>query len=228
MAYALLWIVVRVVARACFRYRPVGATRVPKHGGVLLAANHESYLDIPLLGCGVRRRLYFLGRRTLFPNPIVGWICRHLGWIPIRHDRLDREGFGEAIELIRSGKAVVIYPEGSRSTDGRLQPAKPGLGVIVAKTGCPVVPVHIEGTFEALPPDTRFLRCRPVTVTFGEPLDFTEDLKRMDSKAAYQHIASTVMARIAALAGTAPAHSPRHAERDRTGCQPSAPRDSEE
>jgi 1-acyl-sn-glycerol-3-phosphate acyltransferase len=205
MAYALVWIVVNLLARVCFRYRAVGAQHVPRTGGVLLAANHESYLDIPLLGCGVRRRLHFLGRRSLFPNPVVGWVCRRLGWIPIRHDRLDREGFSEAIELIRSGKAVVIYPEGTRSTTGALQPAKPGLGVIVAKTGCPVVPVHIEGTFEALPPDARFLRCRPVTVTFGEPMDFTEELKTLEGKTAYQHIAATVMARIAALAGTAPA-----------------------
>jgi 1-acyl-sn-glycerol-3-phosphate acyltransferase len=205
MAYALLWILVNVVARVCFRYRTVGAEHVPRQGGVLLAANHESYLDIPLLGCGVRRRLHFLGRRSLFPNPIIGWICRHLGWIPIRQDRLDREGFSEAIQLIKAGKAVVIYPEGARSRDGCLQPAKPGVGVIVAKTGCPVVPVHIEGTFEALPPDARFIRCRPVTVTFGEPMDLTEELKKLDGKTAYQHVASAVMARIAELAGNSAA-----------------------
>lgn len=205
MVYTLLWLLVNVVARACFRYRTVGAERVPRRGGVLLAANHESYLDIPLLGCGVRRRLYFMGRRSLFPNPVIGWICRHLGWIPIRQDRLDREGFGEAIERIKAGKAVVIYPEGGRSRDGRLLLAKPGVGVIVAKTGCPVIPVHIEGTFEALPTGARFIRCRPVTVTFGEPMDFTEDLKNLEGKAAYQHVASAVMARIAELARIVPA-----------------------
>lgn len=205
MVYTLLWLLVNVVARVCFRYRTVGAERVPRRGGVLLAANHESYLDIPLLGCGVRRRLYFMGRRSLFPNPVIGWICRHLGWIPIRQDRLDREGFGEAIERIKAGKAVVIYPEGGRSRDGRLLLAKPGVGVIVAKTGCPVIPVHIEGTFEALPTGARFIRCRPVTVTFGEAMDFTEDLKNLEGKAAYQHVASAVMARIAELARIVPA-----------------------
>lgn len=207
MLYALLWVFFNLLGRACFRYRAIGSEHVPRRGGVLLAANHESYLDIPFLGCGVRRRVHFLGRKSLFPNPVLGWLFRSLGWIPIRQDRLDREGFGEAIRLIRAGKAVVIYPEGGRSRDGKLQPGKPGIGVIVAETQCLVVPVYIEGTFEAWPMHARFPRVHPITVTYGEPIVFAEDLKRLDGKAAYQHVAQEVMARIAELGRTVSARS---------------------
>ena len=138
--YGILWILSRTVGRLCFHYRVVGA--VPQTGGFIVAANHASYLDIPLLGCGMRRRAWFLGRSDLFPVPGLKAICQWLGWIPLRIGRLDRDAFGKAVDLIKEGKVVVIFPEGRRSLDGRLQSPKPGIGVIVAQTGCPVVPAY--------------------------------------------------------------------------------------
>jgi len=130
VVYVILWLLVNAVGRLFFRYRVVGRERVPKQGGVLIAANHASYVDIPFMGAAVRRRMWFLGRQDLFLpglRPVVQW----LGWIPIRQDRLDREGFEKAVRLIQDGKIVVIYPEGTRTPDGALRRGKPGIGVIV-------------------------------------------------------------------------------------------------
>ncbi len=206
--YGFLWLLLNAVGRLLFRYRVIGREHIPKHGGVLVAANHSSYLDIPLLGCGITRRVAFLGRQDLFPIPALKWVFRWLGWIPIRQDRLDREGFGKAIRLIKEGRVVVIYPEGTRSPDGALRPGKPGIGIIVAETGCPVVPAYIAGTFEALPMGASWIRLHPVRVTYGEPIDFTAEAQRSSGKEFYQYISRTVMARIAALGQVAPPAEP--------------------
>jgi len=137
IVYGFLWVLTRVVGRMCFRYRVEG--HVPRSGGFLIAANHASYLDIPLLGCGMRRRAWYLGRNDLFPIPVLNSILQSLGWIPVRLGRLDREAFAKAISLIRAGHVVVIFPEGGRTQDGHLRPPKAGIGVIVSQTGCPVV-----------------------------------------------------------------------------------------
>jgi 1-acyl-sn-glycerol-3-phosphate acyltransferase len=174
---------------------------IPARGGILLAANHASYFDIPLLGCGIPRRAWYLGRSDLFPFPVVNWILQALGWIPLRMGRLDRDAFSKAAELLRQGKALVIFPEGGRTQTGRLRPGKPGIGLLVAQTKVPVVPVYIHGTYEVLPQGARWPKCRPVTVTFGAPLDFSEALARLEGKEFYRHVSQTVMAKIAELGG---------------------------
>jgi len=206
VVYGFLRLLCNVFGRIFFRYRAIGREHIPQRGGVLVAANHASYLDIPLLGCGIPRRVAFLGRQDLFPG--FRWLFQWLGWIPIRLDRLDREGFAKAIRLIKSGTVVVIYPEGRRTTDGRLQPGRPGIGVIVAETACPVIPAYIAGTHEALPVGASWIRCRPVQVTYGEPIDFTADAQRYSGKEFYRHVSRTVMAKIAELGHVAPPAEP--------------------
>ncbi len=199
LLYGFLWLLTKAIAVLCFRYRTVGT--IPERGGVVLAANHASYFDIPLLGCGIPRRAWYLGRSDLFPHPIVNRILRALGWIPLRLGRLDREALSKAAELLRQGKVLVIFPEGGRTPTGRLRPGKPGIGLLVAQTKCPVVPVYIQGTYEVLPPEASWPKCRPVTVTFGAPLDFSDALSRTEGKEFYRHVSRTVMAKIAELGG---------------------------
>jgi len=202
--YWCLWGLFRAMGRLGFRYRAIGAEHIPKTGGLLIAANHASFLDIPLLGCGIPRRVAFLGRQDLFPIPGLNEILQWLGWIPIRHDRLDRTGFKRAIELIKKGQAVVIYPEGTRTRTGHLMPGKPGIGTIVAETGCAVLPAYISGTYEALPIHSWKLRFHPVQVTFGTPIDFTTDRQRLTRKELYRHVSRMTMERIAELGHVAP------------------------
>jgi len=195
--YGILWILSRIIGWFCFRYRIVG--KVPRTGGFIVAANHASYLDIPLLGCGIRRRVWYLGRSDLFPVPGLKAICQWLGWIPLRTGRLDREAFGKAVRLINEGKVVVIFPEGSRSLDGLLQFPKPGIGVIVAQTGCPVVPAYLKGTYDVLPSGTMWPRFSPVTVLYGDPITFRRSGENGEAKRFYQEVSRTVMDRIASL-----------------------------
>ena len=195
--YGCLWIVSRVIGWVCFGYRTVG--RVPQQGGFLIASNHASYLDIPLLGCGVLRRVWYMGRHDLFPVPWLNGLLQALGWIPLRIGRLDREAFSKAVSLIKEGKPVAIFPEGGRTMTGALKPGKPGIGVIVAQTGCRVVPAHIGGTFKVLPPGAKWPRFHRVTVAYGTPIDFSADAARLDGKAFYQHVSRTVMGKIAEL-----------------------------
>lgn len=189
--------IARAVGWICFQYRVVGT--VPKTGGFVVAANHASYLDIPLLGCGMRRRAWYLGRSDLFPVPGLNRLLQWLGWIPLRLGRLDRDAFGKAVALIKAGKVVVIFPEGSRSPDGRLRVPKPGIGMIVAQTGCDVVPAYLKGTYDALPTKARWPRFRPVTVLYGEPIRFPANGSNGEAKEYYQDVSRTVMDRIAAL-----------------------------
>ncbi len=206
LLYWVTWVIVRLGATALFRLKVSGQHHIPRTGGVLIAANHASYLDIPILGCGMRRQASFMGRMDLFDGS-VGWLMRYLGWIPIRRERVDRGGFEEAITRIKAGRAVVIYPEGGRTEDGQLQLGKPGIGMIVAATGCPVVPAYLAGTFDVLPPGAKWIRLRPIRVTYGAPMDFAALLKELDGeskkKDVYQQISQEIMDRIAALEGVA-------------------------
>jgi 1-acyl-sn-glycerol-3-phosphate acyltransferase len=199
--YWTVWIIVRASARLLFRLRVSGQNHIPRTGGVLIAANHASYLDIPILGCALPRQASFIGRLDLFSG-IVGTILRYLGWIPIRRERVDRKAFDEAVRRLKAGHVVVIYPEGSRSPNGRLQPGKPGIGMIAAATGCPVVPALLEGPYEALPPGASWIRVRPIKVIFGQPIDFSAVLEPENEdtkKVIYQQMSEEIMDRIAAL-----------------------------
>jgi 1-acyl-sn-glycerol-3-phosphate acyltransferase len=154
----------------------------------------------------MKRRAWYLGRSDLFPVPVLNAILRSLGWIPLRLGRLDRDAFGKAIDLIRSGRVVVIFPEGGRSLDGHLRQPKAGIGVIVAQTGCPVVPAYIKGTFEVLPSGARWPRWRRVSVQFGSPLAFEgrELHDKGEAKRFYQRVSRTVINKIAALGEVPP------------------------
>jgi 1-acyl-sn-glycerol-3-phosphate acyltransferase len=204
VAYGILWALTRAIGWICFRYRVEG--QIPQEGGLLVAANHASYLDIPLLGCGMNRRAWYLGRSDLFPVPVLSGILKSLGWIPVRLGRLDREAFGKAIGLIQAGEVVVIFPEGGRSQDGRLRPPKAGIGVIVSQTGCRVVPAYIKGTFDVLPRGARWPRWRRVTVRFGSPLTFetTGRKDKAENKQFYELVSRTVIEQIAALGEVPP------------------------
>jgi 1-acyl-sn-glycerol-3-phosphate acyltransferase len=201
LLYWTAWILTRTFARLFFRLQIVGAEHIPKSGGVLIAANHASYLDIPILGCSLPRRTWYLGRLDLFSG-ISGALLRYMGWIPMRRDRVDRRGFDEAMQRLKDGQLVTIYPEGGRSHDGRLQPGKPGIAILLDSARCPVVPAFLHGTYDALPPGGKWIRPGPISVAFGKPMDFTAVLANASEeakKAIYQRIGQEIMDRIAEL-----------------------------
>jgi 1-acyl-sn-glycerol-3-phosphate acyltransferase len=204
--YWTLWGLFRGIGRLCFQLRLTGQETIPVQGRLLIAANHASILDIPFLGCGVARRLAFIGRHNLFPIPVINPILQSLGWIPIQQDRFDRDGLRRAEASIAKGNAVVIFPEGARTETGALGEGKLGLAMLVAKTKCLVVPAYISGTFEALPIGARRISFHPVGVIYGVPIDFSCALERFSKKEFYRHVTDTVMASIRDLALTSRRH----------------------
>jgi len=183
------------LARGLLRVRVIGAEHVPEDGPVIVAANHASYFDIPLLGISLARQADYLAKRELFALPPVGALLRALGGVPVKRGGIDRAAMAEVARRLAAGRLLVIYPEGTRSRTGILGPARPGIGRIVAESRAVVVPVFIRGTRPLRP-------FGEVTLRFGTPLDFGPDVAlsaQMQSKKLYARIALRVMAEIEKL-----------------------------
>jgi 1-acyl-sn-glycerol-3-phosphate acyltransferase len=168
--YLLGYSLSKALAKTFFGYRVIGAENMIEEGPCVIAANHCSYLDPPLVGIACRRAIHYLARKSLLDLPLLGPILPELNVIPVDQKNADRSALMGAIRVVRHGGAVLIFPEGTRSADGELQPARPGLGMIAAKTGAPVVPVHVAGSFAAFPKGAKFPKPAPVEVRIGRPL----------------------------------------------------------
>ncbi len=172
--YLLGYSLSKAIAKTFFNYRVIGAENMIEEGPCIIAANHCSYLDPPLVGVACKRAIHYLARKSLLDVPVLGPILPELNVIPVDQKNADRSALMGAIRVVRNGGAVLIFPEGSRSTDGTLQPAQPGIGMIAAKTGAPVVPVRVLGSFEAYPRGVAVPRGCPVEVVIGRPLTFAD------------------------------------------------------
>jgi 1-acyl-sn-glycerol-3-phosphate acyltransferase len=168
-------------------------------GPAILAMNHQSYLDPLLAGTTSDRAIYFLARRTLLDAPTLGWLLPKLNVIPVNQEGVDRSAIKAVIRILNAGHAVLIFPEGSRTLDGNLQPAEPGLGLMIAKTLAPVVPMRIFGAHEALPRGGGGLHFVPITIVIGEPISFTAADFGLPGKKLYQQLSQRVMDAIASL-----------------------------
>lgn len=187
------------IGHCCFDYRVINAERIPKCGGLILAMNHQSFLDPPLAGIACKREVFYLARKTLLDIPVLGTILPHLNVIPYDQEGSDMSAIKNVIRVVRAGEAAVIFPEGTRSRDGRLQPVQHGVGMIVAKTLVPVVPMRIFGAHEAFPRGGSKVRFEPVTVVVGDVLHFSEEDFKGDVRAAYRSVSERVMEAIASL-----------------------------
>lgn len=192
MLYAIAHKVIGFFARFFFHLKVLGHDRIPKQGGVLIASNHVSYLDIPLLGCAMKRKAHFIGKVELLRNPMMVFLFRYLNGIPIKRGGMNRKAFQEIADRLKRGEVVVIYPEGGINKSGDLKRLKPGIGMLVAMTGVPVVPALIKGTEKALPDGAKWIRRHPVTILFGHPMDFQPRLDEENGKSLYQQISREV------------------------------------
>ena len=137
--------------RAWFGLRVRGAEHVPASGPALIVSNHQSILDPPIIGGAARRQIYFLAKAELFRIPVFGWLIRALHARPVRREGSDPGALRTAALLLEEGKALLVFPEGTRSLNGRLGERKPGVGMLAVTSGAPVVPAYVSGTLEALP-----------------------------------------------------------------------------
>jgi 1-acyl-sn-glycerol-3-phosphate acyltransferase len=189
----------RLFGKLLFRVRILHRERMIQSGPVILAMNHQSYLDPPLAGIACDRPIYFLARRSLLNIWWLGWLLPKLNVIPVDQEGIDRSALKSLIRVLKAGHAALVFPEGSRTLDGNLQPSLPGLGLIIAKTLAPVVPMRIFGAHEALPRGGGRLRLHAITVVVGEPIRFTAADLEGAGKDVYPRLSQRVMEAIAAL-----------------------------
>lgn len=169
----LAWLVNRVF----FRARWYHIERVPVQGALLLVANHQSFLDPPLVGCAIRsRQLAYLARAGLFKFKPLGRLLSSVNSIPISESGGDVAAVRTVISLLQAGNAVLIFPEGSRSPTGVMQDFKRGAALVVRKSRCPVLPVAVEGPFRAWPRNRKFpvLFRHRIAAIYGHPIPHDE------------------------------------------------------
>lgn len=182
------------------RYETRGERQVPGEGGCILASNHASFLDPPLVGCNLDRRfIRFMARDTLFRNPVFRWWAIRVGVVMLDRTKGDIGAMKAALAVLQAGGILCLFPEGTRTTDGRLQTAKGGIGFLIAKARVPVVPVYVKGSFKAFPRGARWIRPRKIIVYYGSPLNPEDWAELAESKEGYERIAGLVIERIAAL-----------------------------
>jgi 1-acyl-sn-glycerol-3-phosphate acyltransferase len=205
LSYRCAWLVFRTAYATYFRWRVYGAENVPATGGVILAANHASFLDPPLVGSGIKRDINYLARESLFRFPLVGAILRSWNSVPVDRDGGGAKGLKIILGRLLDGAGIILFPEGTRTCDGKLQPARAGIGLVVAKSDAPVVPVRVFGTFEAYGRNVKFPRPKHIAVKYGTPMRFeklraeAKDCSKDRLKQIYQEIADEIMVAIAAL-----------------------------
>ncbi len=196
--YRLCYTLSGTIARLAFRYRAYGQENIIEEGPAIMAANHQSYLDPPLVGITCRNELYFLARKTLFEKRLLGPLITRVNALPVDLSRGDLTAFRAVMNLLKQGHRTVIFPEGTRSLTGQIQQARPGIGMIIAKTLAPVVPMRIFGSFEAWPKGGK-IRLHSITVVVGKPMYFKKEDCAVKGREAYQKISEQVLAAIAAL-----------------------------
>ncbi|PHQ81654.1 MAG: hypothetical protein COB69_03840 [Phycisphaera sp.] len=180
----LCWFFNKITTRAVFLH----ADRLPIDGAYLIVANHQSFLDPPLIGCNITQRdITYLARSSLFNNPIFGGVLKRINVIPIRDEAGDIQAIRDIIARLKNGEAVLMFPEGARSFDGQMVPFRNGASLIIRRAKCPVIPVAVEGAFDAMPRTGKWIKPRSRTmVMFGHPIPFA-DLKGQDMNAKLQH-----------------------------------------
>ena len=204
-SYRIAWLSFRFMYATYFRWRVYHVERVPRTGSVILAANHASFIDPPLIGCPLPRDINYLGRESLFRYPGIGALLRSWNSVPLDRDGGGAKGLKTILDRLLKGGGIILFPEGTRTKDGKLQPARSGIGLTVIKSTAPVVPVRVFGTFEAYGRHITIPRPRRVAVKYGKPMMFealraeARTCPKDRLKQIYQQVADEIMAEIAKL-----------------------------
>ncbi|CAL9593916.1 1-acyl-sn-glycerol-3-phosphate acyltransferase [Actinosynnema sp. ALI-1.44] len=206
MLYTVMRRVVAPTARLVWRPRVEGLENIPADGPVILASNHLSFIDSIVIPMVVPRRVYFLAKAQYFVGKgVKGRLSRYffgsLGHVPVQRGvgRAARASLDTVAAILARGDAFAIYPEGTRSLDGRLHRGRTGVARMALESGAPVVPVGIIGTDKVQPVDAKLPRIRPVTIRFGEPLDFSRYAGMQESLPVLRSVTDEIVYRILEL-----------------------------
>ncbi|MET9356187.1 lysophospholipid acyltransferase family protein [Streptomyces sp. NPDC006617] len=206
--YVLKYVLLGPLLRVVFRPRIEGLDRVPGTGAAIVAGNHLSFSDHFLMPAVLKRRITFLAKAEYFTGPglkgrLTAFFFRSAGQIPV--DRSGKEAgqaaIREGLGVLGRGELLGIYPEGTRSHDGRLYKGKVGVAVMALRAGVPVVPCAMIGTFEAQPPGRKIPKLHPVVIRFGEPLDFSRYAGMEGEKAVLRAVTDEIVYAILSLSG---------------------------
>ncbi len=152
-----------------------GEKNIPKKGGFILACNHVSYLDPVIFGISCPRPLNFMARESLFDNRVFGWLLARVNVFPIKRYSADIGAIKEALRRLKIGSGILLFPEGTRSSDGRIGEGLEGVGFLARKSNAPVIPAFIKGTQKAMPKGAKFVKPARLTVVFGPAIRFSEE-----------------------------------------------------
>jgi 1-acyl-sn-glycerol-3-phosphate acyltransferase len=203
--YWLGWSFFRCFFATYLRWQVFNPERVPVDGPVILASNHGSFLDPPLVGCGLHRPINYLAKESLFKVPVCGWVLRNWQAVPVDREGGGGKGLKMILDRLLRGNGIILFPEGTRTRTGQLQPARAGIGLTVLKSSAPVVPVRVFGTYKALGPGRLIPRPVRIAVKYGHPLYFealraeAKTCSKQRLKEMYQQVADELMRAIARL-----------------------------
>ena len=193
MLYTILRIIFAIFFQVLFRAKTYGKEHLPAEGPVILAANHMSNWDPPLLATFLPRTVSYMAKIELFEHPVFGAAIRHCHAFPVKRGAADRGAIKAAINVLKQGRVLGLFPEGTRSKDGKLHKAEAGVGLLAAMSGAPVVPACIVGTDRIMQHGGFLPKLR---IMYGEPMHFTGDKRDKEQLAAFSQ---EIMAHIAAM-----------------------------
>ncbi|MEK7274708.1 MAG: (d)CMP kinase [Candidatus Desantisbacteria bacterium] len=202
--YYIVCFVLRLGYVKYFGFNIQGLENIPATGGALLVCNHLSHLDPPAVAVSLPRQASYIARSSLFTaNPLLGWFLKNVNSYPINRDGIDRDVFKRVITLLDNGKICLAFPEGTRSKTGQLQPAKPGIGMMISMAKndgvrFDVIPCRISGSDKAFPPEAKWFKKHPINLNYGKPIDLSDLLVKQDRQT-YQAIADRIMEHIGRL-----------------------------
>jgi 1-acyl-sn-glycerol-3-phosphate acyltransferase len=198
--YGFFYTLCQIAHQMFFRGDVAGLENLPRSGGYIVAANHASHLDPPMVGQFLPAQVAFFARKTLWKPGIAAWWLTAVGTIPVDRDGgTSLEAIKRVLQALEGGRVVIMFPEGTRSPDGNLQSPKPGIGLLACKARVPVIPARVFGSYEAFGRNGTLRLGSPVSVTFGKPLLPSEFDDPADGKQRYPRVAERIMAAITSL-----------------------------
>lgn len=200
MLYELAVPVGKLLFRTLFKLKVVGIENMPRHGPGLICSNHCSYMDPMLAVVAIPRKVYSLSRKEVYQQPLLGPLVRRLGAVRLDRESLADKGALETVlRIMDGGDLCIIYPEGTRSPDGTLQKPHNGAAFLAVKSGAPVIPMAIIGSYECWPRQRKMVRVGHITVRIGAPVVYHLPLGRESRREELTPISADIMTHIAAL-----------------------------
>ncbi len=201
LRYFLIVGLSRAIIKSCFHVRVINREKLYEDGPCIYVANHQSFLDPPAIGQLFEEEIHFLARKTLYDNAFLNFIFPKDSILPIDQERPDPGSILRVLRTVKEGGRILIFPEGSRTPDGEIHEAMPGIGLILGRlVGVPVIPIRIDGAYECLPIHASRPRTEvPITVSIGDPIPFTEQELKARSRDGQRAIGRKIMDAIRAL-----------------------------